>query len=282
MKPAPFRYDRPASLEAALELLSRHEGARPIAGGQSLGPMLNLRAATPELLVDISRLPELRRIDETDGAIVVGAAVRHADFEDGRVPDIFGNLLGRVARGIAYRAVRNRGTIGGSLAHADPAADWPPVMVALGAAVETRSTAGSRTVAASDLMTGALTTSLGPGELLEAIHIPRFDRKARAGYHKIAIKPGDFAESFAIIIDDPARGALRAVLSGKGQPPLLMRRTIDTLSRTGGPGSSMSAVKQSVHDDLEAGGILQTISPYELALHQTSMVRAAREMWSAA
>ena len=155
MKPASFRYERPASLAAALQLLAENEGARPIAGGQSLGPMLNLRAATPELLIDIARLTELKRIESDGEAIIVGAGVRHADIEDGGVPDVLDGLLARVARGIAYRAVRNRGTIGGSLAHADPAADWPSIMIALGATIHVRSAKGARTIAAADLVTGA-------------------------------------------------------------------------------------------------------------------------------
>ena len=95
-----------------------------LAGGQSLGPMLNLRLAQPDLLVDITRIPELKRVEETDDSLSIGACVTHADIEDGRVPDVTGGALRDVARGIAYRAVRNRGTIGGSLAHADPSADW--------------------------------------------------------------------------------------------------------------------------------------------------------------
>ena len=157
--------------------------------------MLNLRAATPELLIDIARLTELKRIESDREAIMIGAGVRHADFEDGRVPDVLDGLLARVARGIAYRAVRNRGTIGGSLAHADPAADWPSIMIALGATIHVRSAKGARTIAAADLVTGALTTSLAPDELIEAIRIPRYDRAARAGYPQDLPQTGRFCRS---------------------------------------------------------------------------------------
>src|SRR5215210_5184325 len=95
-----------------------------IAGGQSLGPMLNLRLVQPDLLIDLTRIPELKQIEQTDDTIIVGACITHADIEDGRVPDVTGGALPAVARNIAYRAVRNRGTIGGSLTHAEPAADW--------------------------------------------------------------------------------------------------------------------------------------------------------------
>jgi carbon-monoxide dehydrogenase medium subunit len=279
MKPVPFRYERPSSLEAALRLLAENEGARPIAGGQSLGPMLNLRAATPDLLVDISRLPELTRIESSGDAVAIGAGVCHSDVEDGQVPDILDGLLARVARSIAYRAVRNRGTLGGSLAHADPAADWPSVMIALGAVLSVRSVRGSRTIPAPDLITGPLATSLERDDLIEWIRIPRFGCDARAGFHKICLKPGDFAESLAVIVTDPARGAVRAVLSGHGQPPVLMPATAQAVSAATGRIDGASAIKQAVHEDFQTSGLAQTLSSYEAALHQASMARAAREIW---
>jgi len=246
MKSAAFQYERPASLEGALQILSENEGARPMAGNQSLGPMLNLRLAEPDLVVDISRLPELRRIEDSREAIVVGAGVRHADFEDGRVPDVLGGLLARVARGIAYRAVRNRGTIGGSLAHADPAADWPTIIIALGATLQVRSVRAERVIPASELITGALTTSISPDELIESIRIPRFD---------------------------PARAEVRAVLSGNGLSPVIMTATGRAFS-TGINSNGASVIKEAVRDDLEAHGF-QELPSYESKLYQTSMVRAA-------
>jgi carbon-monoxide dehydrogenase medium subunit len=279
MKSAAFRYERPASLEAALRILAENDGARPIAGAQSLGPMLNLRLAEPDLVVDISRLPELKRIEDSRDVILVGAGVRHADFEDGRVPDVLGGLLVRVARGIAYRAIRNRGTIGGSLAHADPAADWPTIMIALGATLEVRSLRAQRLIAASDLITGALTTSISPDELIESIRIPHFDRMARGSYHKISLKPGDFAEAFAAIVIDPARAEVRAVLSGNGLSPVIMTATGRALSAAKN-GNDNSVIKQAVRDDLKALGFEQ-LSSYESVLYQTSMVRAAREIANA-
>jgi carbon-monoxide dehydrogenase medium subunit len=278
MKSASFRYERPASLEAALRLLAENDGARPIAGGQSLGPMLNLRLAQPDLVIDISRLPELTRIEEGRDAIVVGACVRHADFEDGHVPDVLGGLLRRIARGIAYRAIRNRGTIGGSLAHADPAADWPAIMVALGATLRVRSARAERTIPASDLITGPLTTSISPDELIETIRIPRFDHGARASYYKISVKPGDFAEAFAAIVVDPQRAKVRAVLSGNGLSPVVMMATGRVLS-AGVNGNCAPAIKQALREDLKAKGLTE-LSNYESTLYQTSMVRAAREIAS--
>ena len=143
----PLRLRMSGDIAAALALAERSNGiAKFIAGGQSLGPMLNLRLAQPELLVDLTRMGELKQVEETAETVSIGACVTHADIEDGRVPDVEGGVLGAVARGIAYRAVRNRGTIGGSLAHADPAADWISCLAALGASVVVRGRAARRSL----------------------------------------------------------------------------------------------------------------------------------------
>ena len=137
MKAAAFEYTRPGSLQEALRALRAHEGrAKLMAGGQSLGPMLNLRLARPPVVIDISGLAELRTVTRQDGGLRVGAAVTHAEIEDGVHELLRGTPLQQVAPGIAYRAIRNRGTLGGSLAHADPAADWVLTMVGLGATLE--------------------------------------------------------------------------------------------------------------------------------------------------
>ena len=137
MKAAAFEYTRPGSLQEALRALRAYEGrAKLMAGGQSLGPMLNLRLARPPVVIDISGLAELRTVTRQDGGLRVGAAVTHAEIEDGVHELLRGTPLQQVAPGIAYRAIRNRGTLGGSLAHADPAADWVLTMVGLGATLE--------------------------------------------------------------------------------------------------------------------------------------------------
>ena len=137
-----------------------HSDAKIMAGGQSLGPMLNLRLVQPELIIDITGLAELKQADRDGDELVIGACVTHGDIEDGRVPDVTRKAMQRVAGGIAYRAVRNRGTIGGSLSHADPAADWVSALPALGAKVRLRSPSGHRDIAVEDFMTGALETAL--------------------------------------------------------------------------------------------------------------------------
>src|SRR5262249_38620888 len=153
--------------------------SKAIAGSQSLAPMLNLRLAQPELLVDITAIPELRAVSEQRGYVDIGACVTHADVEDGRIPDVARGLLSFVAGRIAYRAVRNRGTVGGSLAHADPAADWVSVFPLLGAEVNVRSRRGTRTVAAENLMVSSFITVLQPDELIHTIRVPKISARAR-------------------------------------------------------------------------------------------------------
>jgi hypothetical protein len=163
MKPAAFDYVRPKSLDEAVGILSAAAGdaqveAQVMAGGQSLVAMMNLRVAAPDLLVDIARLEELRAVSETSDHVVLGACVTHAAIEDGLVPDPSRGLMPDVASNLAYRAVRTRGTLGGSLALSDPAADWPAVMSALAAQVMLRGPAGERSVDAVDFATGVYET----------------------------------------------------------------------------------------------------------------------------
>ena len=159
MKPAAFEYVRPKSLAEAIAILSAAAGdAQILAGGQSLVAMMNLRVAAPDLLVDIARLDELRTVSETSDHVVLGACVTHAAIEDCLVPDPSRGFMPDVASNLAYRAVRTRGTLGGSLALSDPAADWPTVMSALAAQVLLRGPAGGRSVDAVDFATGVYET----------------------------------------------------------------------------------------------------------------------------
>src|ERR1700754_1191640 len=147
MKPVAFDYERPTTLADAAMLLGRSNGfSKVLAGGQSLGPILNLRLAQPELLIDITSIPELTEINDFAEHLEIGACVTHANIEDGRVPDQFGGLLQRVAGRIAYRTVRNRGTVGGSLAHSDPAADWLSALSLAGAEAMVWTPQGSRSI----------------------------------------------------------------------------------------------------------------------------------------
>jgi carbon-monoxide dehydrogenase medium subunit len=223
MKPARFDYARPSTLADAIALLRGVDrSVKLLAGGQSLGPMLNLRLVQPDLLVDITAVPDLVRA-ETDGdGLLIGACVTHADIEDGRVPDPTEGALPAVARAIAYRAVRNRGTIGGSLAHADPAADWISALAALGAEAIMRGPAGQRRLPVEQFMAGVFEAALEPDELLEAIHVPRLSPQRRWGFYKFCRKAGEFAQAIGAVLFDPERAICRAVIGATESTPIVV------------------------------------------------------------
>ena len=223
MKPAAFDYERPATLAEARALLGESDiEAKILAGGQSLGPMLNLRLARPGRLVDITRIPELGEVSDAGDALVFGACVTHAAIEDGRVPDATGGMMPAVAGGIAYRAVRNRGTLGGSLAHADPAADWSTALAAAGAEVQVTGPAGGRRIPLDEFMDSAFETGLGAGEILVSVRVPKFSPEARWGFYKVCRKTGEYADAMSAVVVDPARGVARAVIGATDGRPLVI------------------------------------------------------------
>jgi carbon-monoxide dehydrogenase medium subunit len=226
MKPAPFAYERPADVNGALALLAE-DNAKIIAGGQSLGPMLNLRLIEPALLVDITALAELKQAERDGSELVLGACVTHADIEDGRIPDLTRGALEGVAANIAYRAVRNRGTLGGSLSHADPAADWVSALAALGATITLRSARGVRKIETERFIVGALETALAPDEIAETIHIPARASSAHWGYFKSCRKTGEFAHAIAAILIDPSAATARVVIGAIEKPPIVMRNPVE-------------------------------------------------------
>jgi aerobic carbon-monoxide dehydrogenase medium subunit len=222
VKPAKFEYARPADISAAMTLGGREDVAvKFIAGGQSLGPLLNLRLVQPELLIDITGIEELKRIEEKADALFIGSCITHADIEDGRVPDVTGGAMRSVAAGIAYRAVRNRGTIGGSLAHADPSADWISALSTLAAQAVVQGPRGRRRVGVEALMRGALEADLEPGELLMGVEVPRLSPSSRWGYYKHCRKTGELAQAIGAFLNDPQRALCRAVIGATGSRPLV-------------------------------------------------------------
>ena len=217
MKAAAFEVQNPATLDAALAATAQ-EGVRIVAGGQSLGPMLNLRVARPAMLVPVARLPDLNGASEDAGFVTLGAAVTHAAIEDGRTPDLAGGVLRRIASGVAYRAVRNRGTIGGSLCHADPAADWVTTLTALRARVVIAGPGGRRETMVEGFVRGAYQVALAPGEIVCAVRIPKL--AGRFGYYKFCRKPGEFAQAMAaVLIEGPL---IRAAVGATGGEPLTL------------------------------------------------------------
>ena len=279
MKPAPFDFARAASLDEAVAMLAGADGdARPLAGGQSLGPMLNLRITRPSLLVDISRIEALKAVVEDVHGITIGAFTTHAAIEDGEVADVTNGLMRHVASGIAYRAVRNRGTIGGSLAHADPAADWPPVMIALDATLRVRGPSGSREIPAAEFITNIMTTALQPGEILETIHVPRLSGDASWGHYKVCVKPGDFADSLGVVVRD---GACRAVLAGPSRAPAPLVGVAAVIQGADRWTDAVGErIKEAATADIAATAFCDPDDRYAVHLHRTVITRAAREALS--
>jgi carbon-monoxide dehydrogenase medium subunit len=205
MKPAPFDYLAPATLQEAIRLLAADPEAIAIAGGQSLMPILAFRLATPSLLVDLRRVPGLRDIAIGDSGVRLGAMVRWRDIEsDRRLPAAHPLLCEAVAH-VAHYQIRNRGTVGGSLAHADPAAELPGIAVTCEAEVTLVGPAGTRTVQAGDFFTGPLSTRREAGELITELHLPPWPRGRRWAFREFARRQGDFALAGVLLFYDEDR-----------------------------------------------------------------------------
>ena len=214
MKPPPFEYVAAGSVEEAVGALAEEgEGAKVLAGGQSLLPLLNMRLARPSLLVDVTRIPGLDSI-HVDGDVRIGALVRQADVLGSSELAAAAPLLIEALRHVGHPATRSRGTIGGSIAHADPAAELPAVLLALDGEVVTAGRLGERGIPATELFLGPFTTSLAPDELLTAVIMPRQDRR-RFGFAELSRRHGDFALAGTVVLLDPAR----VVMFGLGGVP---------------------------------------------------------------
>jgi len=274
VKAARFDYARARSLAHAVELLGSGDGfVKLLAGGQTLGPMLNLRLVQPDLLVDVSKLVETNLWSEQEGAILIGACTTHAAIEDGKVPDPTGGMLALVASGIAYRAVRNRGTIGGSLAHADPAADWLSALAALGAEIVLLGPAGERRMKIAELAKGAFATSIGDNEILRAVAVPCLPKGTRWGYYKFCRKAGDFAEAIGAVLHDPRRGMLRVVMGATNGAPIVLDIAV--------PGGLPETLEAAVPDMAIVERALDdhgfAADPYGKAVHLVAARRAFAE-----
>jgi carbon-monoxide dehydrogenase medium subunit len=278
VKPAPFDYRLAASVEEALALLAG-DGAdvRPLAGGQTLVPLLSLRIVQPDCLVDISRIGSLREAREEEDEVVLGACLSHASIEDRRFPDPSRGLLPAVARGIAHRSVRNRGTLGGSLAYADPAAEWPSVLLALDASVEIAGREGRRIVAVREFLKGPMSVDLEPCELVVGVRVAKLAERTRFGFRKRARKAGDFAEALAVVI---VGATTRVVVGATPAGPHPMPRTARSLEGCSGWSARCeSALREAFAMDLAEAPF--ELDEYEEAVQLHNLLGAAREALSA-
>jgi carbon-monoxide dehydrogenase medium subunit len=273
MKAPAVDYIRPRSLAEAVDLLAEHRGeARVIAGGQSLVAMMNLRIASPGLLIDICRLPELCSVSDDANAVTLGACVTHAAIEDGHVADPSRGLMPRVAATLAYRAIRTRGTIGGSLALSDPAAEWPAVLTALDAAVMVCSPGGRRTIKCSEFTTGIFETTLAADEIIESVGIPKGSADARWGYLKLCRKSGEFASALAVVVADHSRGHSRVVLGAANGAPLVLHETSRLVSENG-----RGEIQDAIAADFDRAADRQ-FDEFQRNLHAVATTRAVRQV----
>ena len=234
MKLPPFDYACPTTLPEAIALLASHDDAKPIAGGQSLVPMLAFRLAQPTLLVDLRKLADLRGIRVSDAGVTLGAMVRWRDIEDDERLETAHPLLKAAIAHVAHYQIRNRGTVGGSIAHADPAAEMPGIAITCDAEIAVVGKSGAHVIQAADFFQGALTTALTPDEIIVEIRLPAWPPGRRWGFQEFARRRGDFAmAAAAVFYDQDARGKARNAhvgVIGVGDRPLRLTAVEDVLN----------------------------------------------------
>ena len=258
MKPAPFEYHRPASLAETFDLLNRYgDDGRILAGGQSLVPALNLRLAAPRAVIDINRVPDLDAIRVTPEGLVVGALVRQEALERSPLVREHAPLIAAAMPHVGHAAIRARGTIGGSLALADPAAELPACAVALGATIRAGRRGGTRDIAADDFFRGIYTTALAPGEIVTGILVPRSAPGWRWGFEELARRHGDFALAGLAAGARLEAGGLtdpRLVFFGVGTRPVRARRAEAALAGRRADAETLAAAGRALDGDLDPPG----------------------------
>jgi len=278
MKAPPLAYVRARSLAEVFDLLATHgDGAKLLAGGQSLLAALNMRLSAPELLIDISRLTELSGIQARDGVVRIGALTTHAEIE--RSPEIRKHLplLAQAAPHIAHPAIRNVGTIGGSIALADPAAEWPACCVALDAQFVVAGKTGARPVAARDFFKGLYSTALRPGEVLTHIEFRIPGADYRSAFVELAQRRGDYAIAGLAAVAKRAGGTLtdlRLAFLGMGQTPVLARSTMAAMEGKRAAADTIAAAAKALAKDLDPAADLYSSAATKLQLARVLTGRA--------
>jgi aerobic carbon-monoxide dehydrogenase medium subunit len=260
VKPAPFAYTKARSLDEAIALLGKHgESARLLAGGQSLLATLNMRLSSPRMLIDINGIPDLDKITHKDGTLEIGALVRHSQAERTREIAEHAPLIARALPHIAHPAIRNRGTIGGSLAFADPAAELPACLLALGGEIEIAGVKGKRTIKADDFFKGLFETALGPQDVLVAIRIPRATTQSRVGFAEFARRRGDYAMvGLAASAHGKGLADVRLAYFGVGATPIRAKKAEAALA-SGKLDPAISALDDDLapSDDVQSSGAVK-------------------------
>jgi len=255
LKPAAFNYVKPSSLDEALGLLSKHGGdAKILAGGQSLMPTLNMRLSNPSLLIDINGISDLSGISVTDDQVRIGALTRHTEIETSRDIATHAPLIASAMPLIAHPAIRNRGTIGGSIAMADPAAELPACLCALDGQIEITGPAGLRIINAKDFFKSLYETDAGNLDILTAIKFPKIGKGYRSAFDELARRHGDYAMCGVAAHGRVARNIIsdfRLVFFAVGGTPIIAENAMDTIEGMVVNEENILSTQNALEDDLE-------------------------------
>jgi carbon-monoxide dehydrogenase medium subunit len=287
MKPPRFEYAAPASVAEAVAILARSGGgAKPISGGQSLMPLLAFRLAAPEILVDLKRIPGLDRIEIGAAGITLGAKVRWVDIEKDRRLDTAHPLLAEAIRHVAHYQIRNRGTVGGSVAHADPAAEMPGIVAACDAEIVAVGPKGERRIKAADYFVGPLQTTLATDEIITAVHLPAWPQstgtaRRRWGFLEFSRRKGDFAMAGVAVFYDPdsngkAANAHVGVI-GMGDKPSRLPNAEAALNGKTVDAATIEAVAKAASAEVDPSGDIHAGPEYRRALVGTLLERALKK-----
>jgi len=279
MKPAQFEYDDPQTEDEALDLLARHgDDCKVVAGGQSLVPLMNFRLARPARLIDINRIDSLSYIKRENGRLVIGAMARHTHLEHSEEVAQGWPLLTEAIGWVGHAQIRNRGTIGGSVAHADPAAELPAAFAALDATFHVRSKRGSRIIGWNEFFVSEFTTDLGPDELVTAVEVPALGPRTGTGFVEFARRHGDFAVGGAAATvtlgrDGVCERATIALLSA-GPAPIRAQAAERQLSGATLDGAAIAAASAEAVKGLRPTTDLHGSTEYRIGLLRTMTERA--------
>jgi aerobic carbon-monoxide dehydrogenase medium subunit len=281
MKLPPFDYACPTSVAEAVALLASHDGeAKPLAGGQSLVPMLAFRVASPTLLVDLRKVAELRQITITNEGVALGAMVRWREIlDDARLRTAHPLLVAAVAH-VAHYQIRNRGTVGGGMAHADPAAEMPGIAVTCEVKIAVAGKAGARVIAAADFFQGPLMTALRPDEIITEIRLPPWPAKRRFGFQEFARRRGDFAMAAAAVFYDEDGGKARNAhvgAIGVADRPLRLKAAEDAINGTSIDEAVIAKAEAAASAAVDPADDIHASGAYRKALIGVMVERALRD-----
>ncbi|MGH2774939.1 MAG: FAD binding domain-containing protein [Actinomycetota bacterium] len=285
MKPSPFDYLAPRRLDEALGALAEHEGeAKVLAGGQSLVPAMNFRLAAPSVLVDLNRIEGLASVHVGDGELVIQSLVRHRALETPSAEDATALLLARVSRFVGHLPIRVRGTFAGSLAHADPAAEWCMLAVALDATILARSVRGTRPIAAGEFFEGLFTTALAEDEIITEVRLPLLGN-AGTGFREKSQTAGDFATVATIAACTLGDGIVtdaRLAIAGAGATPVRAKRAESLLVGREATPEVLAVAARAASEDVEPSSDAHTSADYRRHLVEVLARRALHDALGAA